>query len=621
MRRRLRGLGILATAAAITLAACATAGAVSTSGTDSRQVPARVFRSDSPYYQKLPASTPSAADSAAMVSSLNKQAHDYYGSPTTANVAINTAKFAPPLYVARNSDPVYNITGWNCQGKTGNWAGELNQELANVHLPADLQADPSSDGTISVYNVDTKELVELWKGRKVDGQWQTCWGGKIARADQNIGVFSKTFGASAGGLAHWGYTIRQQELLDGHIDHVINLNIPLTKKSSYSWPAVRTDGWVNGQQLSIGQMLRLPASLDIDSMKLSPVAKTIAKAAQEYGIIISDTSGSVQFAAENPIGLANNQYSTIFRGRYSSQEMAGNPALGEVAFPLDKLVALPMDYQAPVSTEVTTSEEDETTPSTPSATPTSTATTTTAPTVTPPSATPSSGATVTNKTYAKTVKKYRPYLYWRLSDAGSSAKDSSGRKRTGKLRGLAQQTAPGAIAGNTAVRSYGNAASTAYLNRKLKGQQKFTVQVWINTTTQTGGKILGFENTKTSGGSRFDRSLYLTDSGKLVFGTQPGRKVSTVTSPASYNDGAWHLVTATVSGSGTKLYVDGALVASNSQSKAWTGSGYWRLGGGGMYGWPQQPSSSYYSGGLDEFTIYSSALSAAQIAKIYQAAR
>jgi hypothetical protein len=340
-------LGAAGLVLALLLNPCAPATAESLSGSDSRPAVSQVFAASSPFYQKLPAKTPSASKSKKLVASLNAQAHKFYGTKADANVNINTNRFSPALYVAYNSDPVYDIQGWNCQRKSPGWDSKLSLQLKGVHVPVDLKPDPSTDGSVSIYNADTKELVELWKTRQVDGQWQACWGGRISDTDKASGIFTQHFGASASGLALWGGTIRQQELIDGHIDHVITLAIPYTKRGTVSWPANRSDGWKTGTQLAIGQMLRLPASLDLAKLKLSPAALTIARAAQEYGVIIADTSGSVAFSAENPIALANSEYDTIFRGRWPYLEMMGNKAKGEVAFPLKKLVALPLNYRVP----------------------------------------------------------------------------------------------------------------------------------------------------------------------------------------------------------------------------------------------------------------------------------
>ncbi len=480
------------------------ASAASLSGTDSRPLLSRVFAANSPFYQKLPDRTPAATKSKKLVASLNAQAHKFYGTKSTANVGINTTRFTPALYVAYNTDPVYDIKGRNCQHRWNGWDKELNRQLQGVHVPADLQADQSSDGSVSIYNADTNEVVELWKARQVDGQWQACWGGKIAAANRASGTFTYGYGASASGLALWGLTIRQSELLAGHIDHVISLAIPYTKKGTISWPANRTDGYKSGTQLAIGQRLRLPASLDLSAMRLSPVARTIAQAAQEYGIIVSDTSGSVAFSAENPIALANNQYDSIFRGHYAFAEMLGSKAKGEVPFPLNKLRALPLDYQVP-----------------------------------PSNASP----TTPNTAYAAALKAASPAIHWRLGDTRSVAADASGRKQVGTLFGVTRYV-PGAIAGNLAIQTAGDQGSGVYQAHPSTPAKEFSVQVWFKTTSTVGGKILGFENTRTGKGSRADRSLFLTTDGRLGFGTYCSR-IRTVVSTPTFNDGAWHQATAT----------------------------------------------------------------------------
>ncbi len=596
MAHGIRTALITLSAAVVALAAVPPASATSASGTDSRSVSSRVFAASSPYYRKLPADTPTASDSRTLVASLNQQAHDFYGTEDVANITVNTHQYSPAMYVAYNTDPVYNITGWNCQQKYNGWDTEFNRIMRGVHLPADMQPDPSSDGAVTVYNPDSNEVIDLWQARKVNGQWQACWGGRMTGADQSIGAFEYGYGASASGLSLWGGTIRAQELLDGHIDHAISLGIPRTKWNSISWPANRSDGGTKGTQLSIGQMLRLPADLDIDSMKMSPLATTIAKAAQEYGIIITDTSGAVSFSAENPIGLRTNPYATIFRGRWPSQEMAASIGRGEAAFPLDKLVALPMNYGAPDSSTAGEGSgagdpSDQ---------------------VTPPT-------TIDATDYASGVKQANPFLYWRLDDKKKTAADASGNGKTGTLKGVTKSVW-GAIAGNRAISTKGKSSSVVYKSTLTQPSEAFSVQVWFRTTSKKGGKIFGFENKKTGTSKRYDRSLYLTSDGRLVFGTYYG-SLAHVASPGRYNDGSWHMATATQGRDGTRLYVDGALVASNSATRAESGLGYWRLGGGNLKHWPAKPRSSYYSGRIDEFAVFNSVLSPATIAALYALAK
>jgi hypothetical protein len=559
------------------------ASAATLSGTDTRPVSSRVFAAASPFYQKLPADSPAASDSSALVSSLNQQAHDFYGTATDANVGLNTVTHTPPMYVARSTDPLYDVKSWSCQGHTGSIATMFNENMQDINIPADALADTSDDGGMTVYNADTKQLVELWKARKVEGEWQACWGGRITDADKSIGVFSGTWGMSASGMAMWATTIRASEIAQGHIDHVIGMSIPYTK-STISSPAVRTDGWRTGTELSIGQMLRLPASVDIDAMTLSPLAKTIAKAAQEYGIIITDTGGSVAFSAENANGMASNPYPALFRNRYAFQELQARPSLGEAAFPLTQLVALPMDYKVPVA----------------------------APT---PDPTPTATAPVAD--YPSTVKAANPALYWRLNETGSAVADSSGNGRTGTMTTV-YRPAPGAITGDTSVSTYGNDKSLVYSSAKLTPAAAYSVEVWFKTGTGKGGKLAGLEPSQLALGTTSDRSLYMLTDGRLAFGTMNGT-ASAVTSTKKYNDGAWHMAVATQSAVGTILYVDSVRVATGTATTAGSNAGYWRLGGGNLAAWPNQPTSAYFAGSLDEFAVYDSALSSTTVTAQFKA--
>jgi hypothetical protein len=577
-------IGVLGVSALL-LTSSLTAMAATLSGTDTRPVSSRILAPASPFYQKLPADAPAASDSSALVSSLNQQAHDFYGTATDANVGLNTVTHTPPMYVARSTDPLQDVVSWSCQGHTGYLATMFNENMQDINIPVDAVADASDDGGMTIYNADTKQLVELWKARKVDGVWQACWGGRINDADKSMGVFSGTWGMSASGMAMWATTIRASEIAQGRIDHVIGMSIPYTK-STISAPAVRTDGWRTGTELSIGQMLRLPASLDIDAMTLSPLAKTIAKAAQEYGIIITDTGGSVAFSAENANGMATNPYPALFRNRYAFQELQARPGLGEAAFPLNQLVALPMDYLVPVATP------------TPDPTPTPTPTTPVA-------------------DYPTTVKAANPALYWRLNETGAAVADSSGNGRTGTMTTV-YRSAPGAITGDTSVSTYGNDKSLVYSSALATPADAFSVQVWFKTGTGKGGKLAGLERSQLGLGTSSDRSLYMANDGRLAFGTL-GDTAMSVVSTKKYNDGAWHMATATQSSTGTTLYVDAIRVATTTATGAGTASGYWRLGGGNLAAWPNQPTSAYFAGSLDEFAVYNSALSSATVTAQFKA--
>ena len=150
----------------------------------------------------------------------------------------------------------------------------------------------------------------------------------------------------------------------------------------------------------------------------------------------------------------------------------------------------------------------------------------------------------------------------------------------------------------------------------------FTAQVWINTTTTSGGRILGFSDLQNGNSGHRDRHIYMNNAGQIIFGVRAqNNNARTLTSPGTYRNGQWHQVTATMGPGGMSLYVDGALVGSRTdttQGEAYLG--YWRVGGDSMGGWPSAPGNvNFVNGYVDEVAIYPTALTLAQIQAQYQA--
>jgi len=136
--------------------------------------------------------------------------------------------------------------------------------------------------------------------------------------------------------------------------------------------------------------------------------------------------------------------------------------------------------------------------------------------------------------------------------------------------------------------------------------QAFTLSVWFKTTTTRGGRILGFGNSQSGTSTMYDRAIYMSDAGRVLFGVYSGAVVQSLSSSFSYNDGGWHQATATFSTTnGMKLFVDAQLVDANAAyNMAQVYNGWWRLGGDSMGSWPSQPTSSYFAGLLDEVQIW-----------------
>lgn len=226
-----------------------------------------------------------------------------------------------------------------------------------------------------------------------------------------------------------------------------------------------------------------------------------------------------------------------------------------------------------------------------------------------------------------------PYLYWEFDETslgltGTTAADSSGNGRTGAynytlLTGngvtLNQPRACSRDTGTAATFNGSNGYVSTTSTTAIAGPNTFSISLWFKTTTTSGGKLVGFGGSRTGVSTNYDRHIYMTNAGKLVFGVYPNA-VRTVTSPLSYNDNVWHQVTATLSSAGMKLYVDGSLVASRTDTTtAESYSGFWRVGFDNLDAWDTVPTSRYFAGTIDEVAIYTTALSDTDIAAHYRA--
>jgi PKD repeat protein len=211
---------------------------------------------------------------------------------------------------------------------------------------------------------------------------------------------------------------------------------------------------------------------------------------------------------------------------------------------------------------------------------------------------------------------------WRLGEAsGTNAYDWVAADDL-TLDASATRGADGALINEPAARSTtfsGSAAVPAVTPAPVVGPQTFAVEAWIKTTTTSGGKIIGFGDSRTGNSGNYDRHVYMLNDGRLAFGVN-GNGLHTPTSPLTYNDGQWHQVVASIGSTGAELYVDGKRVARDTGAAgAQAFTGYWRIGGDNLGGWPNQPASSTFAGGIEEAAVYPAPLTLAQVQAHYQA--
>ncbi|MGW1736736.1 DNRLRE domain-containing protein [Streptomyces sp. NBC_00121] len=209
-------------------------------------------------------------------------------------------------------------------------------------------------------------------------------------------------------------------------------------------------------------------------------------------------------------------------------------------------------------------------------------------------------------------------LYWRYNESATPfVGDTSPGDQSGiHVNGPSLRQTPAAVTGPSTAIGFNGSDQIVYSDKRTTVPSQYSIETWFKTSTNSGGKLVGFGDNTTRASGNYDKHVYMRNDGRLVFGVWTG-SARTITTPDSYNNGAWHHVVATQGSSGMALYVDGTQIGTLAESSSQAYSGYWHVGGDNLNGWPNQPSSNYFAGQIDETAIYPSVLSAAQVQSHY----
>lgn len=226
------------------------------------------------------------------------------------------------------------------------------------------------------------------------------------------------------------------------------------------------------------------------------------------------------------------------------------------------------------------------------------------------------------------VLAQNPLLYLQLAEtSGGTADDSSVNGRDGTYVGGYSRGGAGSdpcATDSTIAVTLEDGGYIVAGASPVAAPNTFTVQTWFKTSTGSGGRIIGFGSARSGSSGDADRHVYLTDAGRLVFGLQtgPGNQRQTLSTAARYDDGRWHLVTATLSTAGMRLLVDDVPAVTLTSVKAGVSyNGYWRIGYDELKNWTGRPSSDSFRGTVKQVAVYPTALTDQAVADIYAASR
>jgi PKD repeat protein len=239
------------------------------------------------------------------------------------------------------------------------------------------------------------------------------------------------------------------------------------------------------------------------------------------------------------------------------------------------------------------------------------------------------GSANPSNAYYQDVKADGANNYWRLNEAsGTNAINSVSKNDMITGSGVTRAT-PGALVTSTDTASTFDGTGNGFASSQTLTQTPsvYSAELWFKTTSTSGGKLIGYgsANTGTSA-NNYDRSVYLDNSGHLIFGvtntgaslTSSANSMAALVSPSTYNNGQWHQVVATLSAAGMVLYADGKQIAANpAVTSGMNFTGYWRIGGDNLTYWKNEPTSDFIAGSIDEVATYPTALTPAKVQKHY----
>jgi len=259
------------------------------------------------------------------------------------------------------------------------------------------------------------------------------------------------------------------------------------------------------------------------------------------------------------------------------------------------------------------------------------------PAATSSSVTPSGSAT----TYASTVLADGAAAYYRTSDTGAVAADSSGNGGAGSYQGAYTHGATGLIGSDVGDAATSFDGSSGYVSAPTQGALQAdharTVELWFNSSSNAQQVLFDSGGTGTNG-----QSFYI---GTTADGGACGAPVNSagvyvglwnddVYIPGLHlNDGGTHHLVVTLSGSSLSVYVDGSTTSGYVYNGSWsaltaqpltlpttpntTGNPIWIGHGRSQI---SCSGSTFFAGIIDEVAVYPTALSAAQVTNHFQLA-
>lgn len=193
------------------------------------------------------------------------------------------------------------------------WATPSNDIDGGDFPPVGCGEESAQDNFLIILDLENRCEYDFWQARQENGEWVASFGTGFDM--DGAGVHPNGMSSRGSGFAFLGGVIWPSELASGEINHPLAFSYEFPKAGGPVAPATDSDGVSNESfALPEGSRIQLDPDFDLDDLTLTDYELTIAKAMQQYGLILVDRGGAgpVGFYAVDPSSSANNDYTDIW---------------------------------------------------------------------------------------------------------------------------------------------------------------------------------------------------------------------------------------------------------------------------------------------------------------------
>ncbi len=217
-------------------------------------------------------------------------------------------QFAIALYPVNANTPRTSVSISNYfssydSGDSTRVGSGFGSTITGVPIPPGATAGEGDDGQVVFWDPATGVEWSFWQlKRNANGTYTATNGSRYHTTSGYFGRFADGLSGRGAGTPYFAGLVRPWEIQQGRIDHALAFAMD-SPSSGCRYPASKSDGeGVTGVDPPEGARLQLNPSLgeaDFNAMGLSPMAKTIARALQQYGMYVVDNSGSSKIYLED----------------------------------------------------------------------------------------------------------------------------------------------------------------------------------------------------------------------------------------------------------------------------------------------------------------------------------